>query len=191
MHTSQNMKLQICKPMILERFIFSKQKGVEDNTIVDIAARKGDALRIYFRYHQDPENTGLATSFPPKDLVAENCGLVSKIEDVVVDRPKNGLLQIVKGSRKNKFAIFSVAAPGWQGAEVQKYQAYLELSQTCQLRCIVICNAASGDASLDVGFGSWGCLYYIIVNMVPFQKAMLSCYQLKLYQAFRSWHLMA
>jgi len=32
------------------------------------------------------------------------------------------------GSRKNKSAILSVEAPGWQGAKVEEYQAYSELS---------------------------------------------------------------
>ena len=39
-------------------------------------------------------------------------------------------------SRKNKFAILSVEAPGWQGAKVQEYQAYSELSQRSQPECI-------------------------------------------------------
>ena len=40
------------------------------------------------------------------------------------------------GSRENKFAILSVEAPGWQGAKVQEYQAYSELSQRSQPECI-------------------------------------------------------
>ncbi len=46
-----------------------------------------------------------------------------------------GILQI-KGSHKNKLAILSVEAPGWQGAKVQEYQAYSELSQRSQAGCI-------------------------------------------------------
>jgi hypothetical protein len=34
---------------------------------------------------------------------------------------------LVKGLRNNKFAIFSVEAPVWQGAKAQEYQAYSEL----------------------------------------------------------------
>jgi len=32
--------------------------------------------------------------------------------------------------------IFGVAAPGWQGAKVQEYQAYSELSQRSRAGCI-------------------------------------------------------
>jgi hypothetical protein len=35
----------------------------------------------------------------------------------------------VKGSRRNKFTILDVEAPGRQGAEAQEYQAYFELPQ--------------------------------------------------------------
>jgi len=37
-----------------------------------------------------------------------------------------------KGSRKNKFTILSVEAPGWQGAKVQEYPVSSELSQHSQ-----------------------------------------------------------
>jgi hypothetical protein len=42
----------------------------------------------------------------------------------------------IKGSRKIKFAILSVEAPGWQGAKAHEYQAYSELSQRSQAGCI-------------------------------------------------------
>ncbi len=42
----------------------------------------------------------------------------------------------LKGSHKNKLAILSVEAPGWQGAKAQEYQAYSELSQRSQTGCI-------------------------------------------------------
>ena len=41
-----------------------------------------------------------------------------------------------KGSLNNKFAILSVEALGWQGANAQEYQAYFELSQRSQVGCI-------------------------------------------------------
>jgi len=41
-----------------------------------------------------------------------------------------------KGSLNNKLAILSVEAPDWQGAKVQEYQAYSELSQRSQAGCI-------------------------------------------------------
>jgi len=40
-----------------------------------------------------------------------------------------------KGSQKNKFAILSVVAPVWQGAKVQEYWVYSELSQRSQAGC--------------------------------------------------------
>jgi len=43
---------------------------------------------------------------------------------------------VFKGSRRNKFTIFSVDTPGWQGAKAQKYQTYSELSQRSQAGCI-------------------------------------------------------
>ena len=46
------------------------------------------------------------------------------------------LITSAKGSLKNKLAILSVEAPGWQGAKVQEYQAYSELSQRSQAGCI-------------------------------------------------------
>ncbi len=46
------------------------------------------------------------------------------------------MANITKGSHKNKLAILSVEAPSWQGAKVQEYQAYSELSQRSQAGCI-------------------------------------------------------
>jgi len=43
---------------------------------------------------------------------------------------------MLKGSLKNKLAILSVEVPGWQGAKVQEYQAYSELSQRSKAGCI-------------------------------------------------------
>ena len=43
---------------------------------------------------------------------------------------------VLKGSHKNKLAILSVEAPVWQGAKVQEYQAYSELSQRSHAGCI-------------------------------------------------------
>jgi hypothetical protein len=37
-----------------------------------------------------------------------------------------------KGPRKNKFTILGIEAPGWQGAKVQEYPVYSELSQHSQ-----------------------------------------------------------
>jgi len=36
------------------------------------------------------------------------------------------------GSRKNKLTILGIEAPGWQGAKVQEYHVYSELSQRSQ-----------------------------------------------------------
>jgi len=41
---------------------------------------------------------------------------------------------MIKGSRKNKFTILVVEALIWQGAKVQEYQVYSELSQRRQMR---------------------------------------------------------
>jgi len=41
-----------------------------------------------------------------------------------------------QGSRKNKFAILGVEAPGWQGVKTQEYRAYSEFSQRSQAGCI-------------------------------------------------------
>jgi hypothetical protein len=38
-------------------------------------------------------------------------------------------LSSIKGSRRNKFTILGVEAPGRQDAEAQEYQAYFELPQ--------------------------------------------------------------
>jgi hypothetical protein len=43
---------------------------------------------------------------------------------------------LIKGSHKNKLAILSVEALGWQGAKAQEYQVYSELSQRSQAGCI-------------------------------------------------------
>ncbi len=40
------------------------------------------------------------------------------------------------GSHKNKLAILSVEAPGWQGAKAQEYQDILKLSERSQAGCI-------------------------------------------------------
>ena len=42
----------------------------------------------------------------------------------------------IKGSRKNKFAISGVEAPGWEDVKKLEYQAYSEFSQRSQAECI-------------------------------------------------------
>jgi len=41
-----------------------------------------------------------------------------------------------KGSLKNKLAILSIEAPGWQGAKTQEYQDISALSERSQTGCI-------------------------------------------------------
>ena len=41
-----------------------------------------------------------------------------------------------KGSLKNKLAILSIEAPGWQGAKTQEYQDVAALSEHSQTGCI-------------------------------------------------------
>jgi len=43
---------------------------------------------------------------------------------------------VPKGSLKNKLAILSVEAPGWQGAKAQEYQDISALSERSQAGCI-------------------------------------------------------
>jgi hypothetical protein len=49
--------------------------------------------------------------------------------------------QTAKGSRRNKFTILDVEAPGRQDAEAQEYQAYFELPQRSRAGWIDIQNA--------------------------------------------------
>ena len=54
---------------------------------------------------------------------------------------------LTKGSRKNKFTILGVEAPGWPGAKVQEYQVYSELLQHSQTGYIGFFDNDSWDAS--------------------------------------------